>query len=99
MCLAHVRAKFQGIYPQNVVLYSTIPTFSDPGIPIDSVGVSMNGRSPKLVCQGLVNVPIKHHLTIGDINSNRYLKVMFKIPQKGHLPTPDYPTASSSFLK
>ena len=28
--------------------------------------------------QGLVNVPIKHHPTIGDINSNRYLKVMLK---------------------
>ena len=31
--------------------------------------------------QGLVNVPIKHHLTIGDIISNSYLKVMFKIPK------------------
>ena len=38
--------------------------------------------------QGLVNVPIKHHPTIGDVISNRYLKVMFKIPKKGHLPTP-----------
>ena len=38
--------------------------------------------------QGLVNVPIEHHPSIGDIISNRYLKVMFKIPQKGHLPTP-----------
>ena len=26
---------------------------------------------------------------IGDIISNRYLMVMFKIPKKGHLPTPD----------
>ena len=32
--------------------------------------------------QGLVNVPIKHHLPIGDINSTRYLKAMFKIPLK-----------------
>ena len=39
---------------------------------------------------GLVNVPIEHHPTIGDINSNRYLKVIFKIPKKGHLPTPVY---------
>ena len=39
--------------------------------------------------QGLVNVPIEHHPTIGDVISNRYLKVMFKIPKKGHLPTPD----------
>ena len=38
--------------------------------------------------QGLVNVPIKHHPTIGDIISNKYLKVMFKIPKTGHLPTP-----------
>ena len=38
--------------------------------------------------QGLVNVPIKHHPNIGDVISNRYLKVMFKIPKKGHLPTP-----------
>ena len=30
--------------------------------------------------QGLVNVPIEHHPTIGDIISDRYLKVMFKIP-------------------
>ena len=37
--------------------------------------------------QGLVNVPIKHRPTIGDIISNRYLKVMLKIPKKGHLPT------------
>ena len=37
--------------------------------------------------QGLVDVPIEHHPTIGDIISNRYLKVMFKIPKKGHLPT------------
>ena len=36
----------------------------------------------------LVNVPIEHHPSIGDIISNRYLKVMFKIPEKGHLPTP-----------
>ena len=37
--------------------------------------------------QGLVNVPIQHHPTIGDIISNRYWKVMFKISKKGHLPT------------
>ena len=30
--------------------------------------------------QGLVNVPIEHHPTIGDVNSNRCLKVMFRIP-------------------
>ena len=41
-----------------------------------------------VLIQGLVNVPIKHHPTIGDIISNRYLKVMSKIPKKGHLPTP-----------
>ena len=41
-----------------------------------------------LIIQGLVNAPIEHHPTIGDINSNRYLKVIFKIPKKGHLPTP-----------
>ena len=39
--------------------------------------------------QGLVDVQIKHHPTIGDIISNKYLKVMYKIPKKGHLPTPD----------
>ena len=37
---------------------------------------------------GLVNVLIEHHPNIGDIISNRYLKVMFKIPQMGHLPNP-----------
>ena len=40
------------------------------------------------VNQGLVNVLIEHHPNIGDIISNRYLKVMFKIPQMGHLPNP-----------
>ena len=40
------------------------------------------------IIQGLVNVPIEHHPSIGYIISNRYLKVMFKIPKKGHLPTP-----------
>ena len=39
--------------------------------------------------QGLVNVLIEHHPTIGDIITNKYLKVMFKIPKTGHLPTPD----------
>ena len=39
--------------------------------------------------QGLVNVLIEHHPIIGNIISNRYLKVMFKVPKKGHLPTPD----------
>ena len=33
--------------------------------------------------QGLVNVPIKHHPTLGDMISNRYLKVMFnKSPKR-----------------
>ena len=41
--------------------------------------------------QGLVNVPIEHHPTIGDTISNRYLKVMFKITKKGPLPTPAMP--------
>ena len=38
--------------------------------------------------QGSLNVPIEHHPTIGDIISNRYLKVMSNIPKMGHLPTP-----------
>ena len=37
----------------------------------------------------LVNVPIEHHLNIGDIISNQYLKVMFKIPKIGRLPGRD----------
>jgi len=41
--------------------------------------------------QGLVNVLIEHHPTIGDIITNKYLKVMFNIPKTGHLPTPNYP--------
>ena len=45
-------------------------------------------RSPG-INQGLVNIPIEHHPNIGDIISNKYLKVMFKIPKMGHLPTPD----------
>ena len=32
---------------------------------------------------------VSHHPTTGDIIPNRYGKVMFKIPQKGLLPTPD----------
>ena len=33
---AYVRAKFQGIYPQNIALYGTnVPPFWDPEIPID----------------------------------------------------------------
>jgi hypothetical protein len=35
--------------------------------------------------QGLVNVIIEHHPNIGDIISNRCLKVMFKILQHPHL--------------
>ena len=30
---------------------------------------------------------VSHHPTISDVISNRYLKVMFKIPKKGHFPT------------
>ena len=41
-----------------------------------------------LVGQGLLNVLIEHHPKIGDIISNRYLKVMFKIPKVAHLPSP-----------
>jgi hypothetical protein len=36
----------------------------------------------------LVNVLIEHHPNIGDIISNRYLKVMFKSPKMGLLPNP-----------
>ena len=39
--------------------------------------------------QGLVNALIEHHPNIGDMISNRYLKVMFKMPKVGHLPKPD----------
>ena len=39
--------------------------------------------------QGLVNVQIKRHPTIRDIISKKYLKVMSRIPTKGHIPTPD----------
>ena len=53
--------------------------------------------------QGLVIVLIEHHPNIGDIYyiilyyiyiwlyiiTNKYLKMMFKIPKTGHLPTPD----------
>jgi hypothetical protein len=38
--------------------------------------------------RGLVNVPIEKKTNIGDIIFNRYLKVMFKIPKMGHLPSP-----------
>jgi hypothetical protein len=41
-----------------------------------------------IVYQGLVDVLIEHHTNIGDIISNRYLKVMFKIPKMGNLPNP-----------
>ena len=43
-----------------------------------------------MTLQGLVNVPIEHHPTIGDIISNRYLKVMWnKSPTNGtSIPTP-----------
>ena len=49
--------------------------------------------------QGLVNVPIEHHPTIGDIISNKYLKVMFKIAKKGHLLTPVEPHYSNPFVQ
>jgi len=39
--------------------------------------------------QGLVNALTEHHPNIGDMISNRYLKVMFKMPKVGHLPKPD----------
>ena len=56
----------------------------------DVLKVSLNSNSvDKLHIQPLFySVPMEHHPTIGDIISNRYLKVMFKIPNKGHLPTP-----------
>ena len=41
--------------------------------------------------QGLVNVQIKHHPTIGDIISHTYLKVMSKIPRKDQKGTFTYP--------
>ena len=50
-----------------------------------------------VILQGLVNVPIEHRPSIGDIISNRYLKVMFKIPKKGHLPTPVLGDVSQRF--
>ena len=60
-------------------------------VPHRSISIAL-GQSQPLhfysIWQGLVNVPIEHHPTIGDVISNRYLKVMFKIPKKGHLPTP-----------
>ena len=40
------------------------------------------------VMQGLVNVLIEHHPNIGDIISNRYLKVMLQKNKMGHLPNP-----------
>ena len=43
---------------------------------------------PTSFFQGSLNVPIEHHPSIGDIISNRYLKVMSNIPKMGHLPTP-----------
>jgi hypothetical protein len=50
-----------------------------------------------LQLQGLVNVLIEHHPTIGDIITNKYLKVMFKLPKTGHLPTPDLYTGLNDF--
>ena len=38
--------------------------------------------------QGLVNVLIEHHPTMGIFKTNGYLRVMFQIPKTGHLPTP-----------
>jgi hypothetical protein len=49
--------------------------------------------------QGLVNVLVEHHPTIGDIITNKYLKVMFKIPKTGHLPTPVECDLSNSKLE
>ena len=49
---------------------------------------SASAFSKKHIAQGLVNVLIEYLPTIGDLISNRYLEVMFKIPKKGHLPTP-----------
>ena len=55
----------------------------------EPVAVGKVLRRLKVVFTGVVKfVPIKHHPTIGDIISNRYWKEMFKIPKKGHLPTP-----------
>ena len=38
--------------------------------------------------QGLEKVPITHHPTLGDIISNKYLKLMFKIPKNDHQSQP-----------
>ena len=35
---------------------------------------------------------VSHHPNIGDLISNKYLKVTFKIPKKGHLPNPVLPS-------
>ena len=40
--------------------------------------------------QGLVNVLFEHDPTLRDKISNRYLKVMFKISETEHLPTPEF---------
>ena len=49
--------------------------------------------------QGLVNVLIEYHHIIGDIISNKYVKVMSKIPRKGHLPSPDFAHRYGTWLE
>ena len=55
----------------------------------DATGLPNPTKKLGMQTQGLLNVPIEHHPTFGDIISNKYIKVMFKIPKKGHLPTPE----------
>ena len=64
-----------------------IPTINEKLVVYDIATYPMYLQNGHLL-QGLVNVQIKHHPTIGDIISNKYLKVMSKIPKRGHLPTP-----------
>ena len=69
--------------PKDLVNYDV---FSGAGAIHRTFGLGPN-QSKNL--QGLVNVQIKRHPTIRDIISKKYLKVMSRIPTKGHIPTPD----------
>ena len=53
------------------------------------LGTGRSFKHLKQHLQGLVNVPMKHHPTIGDIMSNRYLFRWCETNPQGHLPSPD----------
>ena len=72
-----------------VAIYSTVVIYYRCPFPIGWLITVIEGWKKSRDVAGAGTCPIiEHHPNIGDRISNRYLKVMFKIPKMGHLPNP-----------